>query len=195
MEVSDDEINETEWIERKTHASILRKYRHKTQRLLKEYQVKIQRQNQEIATLRKEVKRQQFIIDTFANETIEHLDNNLTTQKIPDEFMINENVYPKYDCEQEQEIDLECEPNTLTCFNSDEHVFVEQMIKVQKESLSSPHQSNQPKSNGFHRNENVPKKSSLVSIQIQPNIHDTDDVYVCDECNKIMSSRRVLVVC
>lgn len=198
MEVCDNELNEfdeIEWIERQKHEIILRKYRLNTQRLIKQYQTRIQFQNKQIQALKREVKRQKFIIDTFANETFDQLDNNVMLQKTADSSVIIENSFPKYESEVEQEE----EPDTLTYLHSVEPNFKEQMIKVERHCSSSPRITKPinvlPKINGFHRTEITNAKPSLISIQIQPDIQDADNNHVCDECNKTMSSRRVLVVC
>lgn len=199
MESNDEEFNqsdETEWIERDKHELILRKYRLNTQRILKEYQTKIQQQNQRIEMLTKKVKRQKFIIDTFADKSIETLDNNQMLRKTADRPVHIENVYtiPESEPEPEQEPEQE----TLIYIDAEEQSLSNQIIKIERDISLSPHHPKEvdelPKVNGFHRTQNVRKKPSLVSIQIQPNIPDSDNVYVCDECNKTMSSRRVLVV-
>lgn len=202
MEVCDNDMNqfdEIEWIERQKHELILRKYRLNTQRLIKEYQTRIQFQNKQIQALKREVKRQKFIIDTFANETIAQLDNDVTLQKTADGRVIIENAFPKFESELEQEE----EPETLTYLHSVEPSFADQIIKIERDESSSPRITTPinvlPKLNGFHRSEIMESKPSLISIQIQPDIQEADiqdpDNYVCDECNKTMSSRRVLVVC
>lgn len=192
MESNDEEFNqsdETEWIERDKHELILRKYRLNTQRLLKEYQTKIQQQNHRIEMLTKKVKRQKFIIDTFANESIETLDNNQMLEKTADRPVHIENAYTLLESEPEPE------PETLIYIDAEEQSLSNQIIKIERDTSLSPNEVNVlPKINGFHRTQNVRKKPSLVSIQIQPNIPDSDNVYVCDVCNKTMSSRRVLVV-
>lgn len=186
MESSEEEFiqpDEVEWIERQKHELILRKYRLNTQRIMREYQEKIQQQNREIETLKKEVKRQKFIIDTFANETNETVQNAM-----PPSLHI-------------EAISLKTEE--ITDLDPDADLYLESdvpnlghNVKVESDenSLDETEQEEEyTKSTNGSRPENARKKSSLLSIQIQPNIHT--DIYICDECNKTMSSRRVLVVC
>lgn len=185
MESSDEELNqpdEVEWIERQKHELILRKYRLNTQRIIREYQEKIQQQNREIETLKKEVKRQKFIIDTFANETNETVQD--TTPPSLQIEAISLKTDPTADLESESVLYLESDVPNLG-----------HNVKVENDesSLDATEQEEEyTKTINGSRPETTLKKSSLLSIQIQPNVHT--DIYICDECNKPMSSRRVLVV-
>lgn len=185
MELSGNELNqidETEWIERRKHELILRKYRQNTQRLFKEFQLKIQ-------LLTKEVKRQQFIIDTFANKSIETLDSHEPQpQTVADSSTkIVEILEP------------DSEPTTIIYLDGldvDSFNSGYQCIEVDSDSVQPKSFQMKPKIDKNHKIEKTHNNpSSLVSIQIQPNLRDSTNVYVCDECNKIMSSRRVLAVC
>lgn len=181
--MSDDETkirNETEMIERKNHDLILRKYRLNTQRLIKEYQTKIQQQNRQIELLMREVKRQKFIIDTFSNVNNETLE--ITTQSEE----ANKNTH--IECDLETEAILYAKPSDRHQNAKEKHVI----------SFNSPSQRSRIHTKTI-RHKIERQKLSLVSIDIQPNIqpkkHSSTDAYICDECNKTMSSRRVLAVC
>lgn len=187
----DDELNqidETEWIARQQHEMILRKYRQKTQRLVKEFQMKIQQQNRHIRQLTQEVERQKFIIDTFANEPIDASDIHETQQTI---------VADSTRCVELIEPDLK--PTTIIYLDSidvDNRNRGCQTIKVGNDAVQYPkHYQTARKINTNRHTESTNKKLSLVSIQIQPNLRDSTNVHICDECNKTMSSRRVLAVC
>lgn len=189
METNGDELNqidETDWIERRKHDLILRKYRQNTQRLVKEFQMKILQQNHQIQQLAKEVKRQKFIIDTFTNKTIETLDcHQPQHQIVADSTEYVEAIAP------------ETEPTTIIYLDAIDVDTLNQgyqNIEVKSEVQPKQYQT-KPKINRVIKNENPNKKLSLVSIQIQPNLRNPSNVYVCDECNKTMSSRRVLAVC
>lgn len=189
METNDDEIieqNEIEWIEKRKHDLILRKYRLNTQRLIKEYQTKIQQQNRQIELLMKEMKRQKFIIDTFANVNNETVDNTIQSKT---------NGISRI------ETDSESEPILYSIVDETKH----EGHKNAKEQIVNSFSQNQ---NGreirkmrhrINRIEIERMKPSLVSIEIQPNIQpknqNSTNIYICDECNKTMSSRRVLAVC
>lgn len=190
MEINDKEIcdpNEIEWIEKRKHDLILRKYRLSTQRLIKEYQTKIQQQNRQIEMLMKEVKRQKFIIDTFANESNETTDIIALPQKI--------NGISKIETDSEQEIlytNIEIKHSGLKDAK-------EKTVNTSNTSqIERVHASNTIR-HRKNRTEIVRRKPSLVSIEIQPNIQPKNqsltNIYVCDQCNKPMSSRRVLAVC
>lgn len=180
METTEDEIiqqDDTDWIERRKHDLILRKNRLSTQRLIKEYQNQIQKQNHQIDLLMKEVKRKQFIIDTFANGNDETIQNATT-------------ISPKSNRNSSVDIVCDSEPEAIFFPNHN----------------NSSHKKTKEKTTNSIRNETVlittktnkRKKSSLLSIQIQPHnpakIGNLSNVYICDECNKPMSSRRVLAV-
>lgn len=191
MELNGDELNqidETDWIERRKHDLILRKYRQNTQRLVKEFQMKIQQQNHQIQQLAKEVKRQKFIIDTFTNKTIETLDcHEPQHQIVADSTEYVEAIAP------------DTEPTTIIYLDAIDVDTLNQgyqNIEVKSEIQPVQYQT-KPKINRVIKNENSNKKlsSKLVSIQIQPNLRNSTNLYVCDECNKTMSSRRVLAVC
>lgn len=189
MELNGDELNqidETVWIERRKHDLILRKYRQNTQRLVKEFQLKIQQQNQQIQQLTKEVKRQKFIIDTFTNKTIETLDyHEPQHQFIADSTECIETIEP------------DTEPTTIIYLDAIDVDTLNQdyqNIQVNSDVQPQEHQTKR-KIDRMVKTENTSKKLSLVSIQIQPNLRNSTNVYVCDECNKAMSSRRVLAVC
>lgn len=191
MELNGDELNqidEVDWIERRKHDLILRKYRQNTQRLVKEFQMKIQQQNHQIQQLAKEVKRQKFIIDTFTNKTIETLDcHEPQHQIVADSTEYVEAIAP------------DTEPTTIIYLDAIDVDTLNQSyqnIEVKSEVQPVQYQT-KPKINRVIKNENSNKKlsSKLVSIQIQPNLRNSTNVYVCDECNKTMSSRRVLAVC
>lgn len=190
METNDDEIieqNEIEWIEKRKHDLILRKYRLNTQRLIKEYQTKIQQQNRQIELLMKEMKRQKFIIDTFANVNNETVDNTTQSQKTNGILRI--------------ETDSESEPILYSIVDETKH----EDHKNSKQQIVNTFSENQngrevrKTRNRINRIEIERMKPSLVSIEIQPNIQPKNqnltNIYICDECNKTMSSRRVLAVC
>lgn len=189
MQLSGDELNqidETEWIERRKHDLILRKYRQNTQRLVKEFQSKIQQQNHQIQQLTKEVKRQKFIIDTFTNKTIETLDCHEAQQQIvADSTEFVESIVP------------DNEPTTIIYLDAiDVDTLNQGNQNIEVNSHIQPDQiQTKRKIHRTHKTENTNKKLSLVSIQIQPNLRDSTNIYICDECNKTMSSRRVLAVC
>lgn len=173
--------DETEWIDRQKHNLILRKYRLNTQRLIKEYEKKIQQQNRKIELLLKEVKRQKFIIDTFSNG------NNETAydETLPQ----NTNGYGQND------ITSDTEPEAILHPHSETQGFIQNT----KEKQEQKNKRTKIKRNVLDRIRNERKKTSLVSIEIQPqferNIQSLTNVYICDDCNKTMSSRRVLAVC
>lgn len=186
MELNENEIieqDETEWIERRKHDLILRKCRLNAQRLIKEYQTKIQQKNRQIELLVKEVKRQKFIIDTFSKNgtsssqtTIENEKNGTVSDSevMPIAYADNEiqHSLPKYAKENSSN---SCSPT-------------KQRIGYTKMSANCVNR----------RTEVVRKKPSLLSIQIQPYIKSNNpslaNSYSCDVCNKTMSSRRVLAV-
>lgn len=188
METNDDAIIEQsniEWIERRKHDLILRKYRLSTQRLIKEYQTKIQQQNRQIEVLMKEVKRQKFIIDTFTNENNE---TNITSQHT------NGN----------SKNEIDSEPETILYTNNIEvkHSSHKNTKEKNGNSFNSGQHEREHTKTMRHRIDRIGierKKPSLVSIEIQPNIqpkiHTLTNIYICEECNKPMSSRRVLAVC
>lgn len=185
-----DRIDETEWIERRKHEIILQKYRQNTQRLIKEFQLKIQQQNQQIRLLAKEVKRQKFIIDTFANGSIETLtlESHEPQPQIVADHSTTRNV---------QTVLPNPEATTIIYLNDSDVDNLNngyQNVKVKSDSQPKRFQV-KPKINRIHKIENTRKKSSLVAIQIQPNLRNSTNACVCDECNKTMSSRRVLAVC
>lgn len=190
MELNGNELNQmddTDWIERRKHDLILRKYRQNTQRLVKEYQLKIQQQNHQIQQLTKEMKRQQFIIDTFTKKTIETLDCHESQQPIiADSTECVETIAP------------DTEPTTIIYLDAIDVVDTlnqgYQHIEVNSDVQPEQYQTKR-KIDRIIKTENTNKKLSLVSIQIQPNLRNTTNVYICDECNKSMSSRRVLAVC
>lgn len=189
MESNGDQLNqidEMDWIERRKHDLILRKYRQNTQRLVKEFQMKIQQQNLQIQQLAKEVKRQKFIIDTFTNKTIETLDcHEPQHQIVADSTEYVEAIAP------------DTEPTTIIYLDAIDVGTMNQgyrNIEVKSEAQPVQYQT-KPKINRIIKNESANKKVSLVSIQIQPNLRNSTNVYVCEECNKTMSSRRVLAVC
>lgn len=189
MESSGDELNQIdgmEWIERHKHDLILRKYRQNTQRLVKEFQMKIQQQNHQIQQLTKEVKRQKFIIDTFTNETIEKLEcHEPERQIVADSTECIETIVP------------DNEPTTIIYLDAiDVDTLNRGYQNIEVNSHIQPKQfQTKQKINRIHETKNTNKKLSLVSIQIQPNLRDSTNIYICDECNKTMSSRRVLAVC
>lgn len=189
METNDDEIieqNGIEWIEKRKHDLIFRKYRLNTQQLIKEYQTKIQQQNRQIEMLMKEVKRQKFIIDTFSNENNETIDITTHPQTI--------NGYSKNESDSEPEA-------ILFTNNGTEHSGHKNAKEMSDDSFSTiQHERLHTKTMrpGIDRTEIERKKPSLLSIEIlpniQPKIHNLTNIYICDECNKPMSSRRVLAV-
>ncbi|XP_055295917.1 zinc finger protein 62-like [Sitodiplosis mosellana] len=192
METSDDEIiiryteqNERELIERKKHELILRKYRLNTQRLIKEYQTKIQQQNRQIEMLMKEVKRQKFIIDTFANVNMETVDISTQSERS------NENAKIEIDSELEAIFYSNNKTKQSDRENANEKHVNLCNSPSQRERLDTKTMGHKIERIDIER-----KKSSLVSIEIQPNIqpkiNSSTNVYICDECNKAMSSRRVL---
>lgn len=185
METSGDIIiqkDEIEWIERQKHNLILRTYRLNTQRLIKEYELKIQQQNRKIEFLLKEVKRQKFIIDTFSNEN----NGNIHNESLPE---ISNGII-KNDIESDSELEEIFHPDTKFHGLSHENAkskYIQENIckKINKNDLD--------------RTEIERKNTSLLSIEIKPqyqcNIQPLVNVYICDECNKTVSSRRVLAVC
>lgn len=179
------QIDETEWIKRRKHELILRKYRQNTQRLVKEFQMKIQQQSNQIQQLAKEVKRQKFIIDTFTNKTIETLDCHEPQQQIVADST-----------EYVEAIAQDTEPTTIIYLDAiDVDTLNQGYQNIEVKSEVQPQRYHiKPKINRAIKNESANKKVSLLSIQIQPNLRDSTNVYVCDECNKTMSSRRVLAV-
>lgn len=189
MELSCDELNqidETEWIERHKHDLILRKYRQSTQRLVREFQLKIQQQSHQIQQLTKEVKRQKFIIDTFTNKTIETLD----CHEAPQQQIVADST------EYVETIAQDTEPTTIIYLDAIEVDTLNQgyqNIEVNSHIQPEPPQT-KPKIERIRKPESTNKKLSLVSIQIQPNLRDSTNIYICDECHKTMSSRRVLAV-
>lgn len=187
METNDDEIieeNEIEWIEKQKHDLILRKYRLNTQRLIKEYQTKIQQQNRQIKLLMKEMKRQKFIIDTFANVNNDTVDNTTHSQKTNGISRI--------------ETDSEPEPILYSIVDETKHENAKKKI-VNSFNQNQNRREIRKMRHRINRIEIERKKPSLVSIEIQPNIQPKNqnltNIYICDECNKTMSSRRVLAVC
>lgn len=180
MEANDDEIiqlEETEWIERSEHDLILRKNRLNTQRLIKEFQAKIQRQNQQIELLMKEVRRQKVLIDTFTNEDNECVENTPDTHSnginatgLTDNVVI----HPK----------IQIRPAAIKSTNGLKTHLLKPIAKEIRRV--KPIQCRRP--------EVERKKPSLLSIHIQPNFQHLTNIYACDECNKAMSSRRVLAV-
>lgn len=187
MEIDENEIiqqDETEWIERSKHDFILRKYRLNTQRLIKEYQTKIQRKNRQIEVLVKEVKRQQFIIDTFSN------DGPSVSPRAPIENDKNGTVSDS-EMETITYADVECQPTKAKYAKGN----VSNLCGMIKPRITYT-KSNQNCAN--KQTEIARIKPSLVSIQIQPhirpNIPPLTNFYICDQCNKTMSSRRVLAV-
>lgn len=181
-----NQIDETDWIERRKHDLILRKYRQNTQRLVKEFQMKIQQQNHQIQQLTKEVKRQKFIIDTFTNKTVDTLDYHESEQQI---------IADSTDCV--ETITPDAEPTTIIYLDAiDVDTMNPSYQNIELNSNVQPVQyQRKRKIDRIIKTENTNKKLSLVSIQIQPNLRNSTNVYVCDECNKTMSSRRVLAVC
>lgn len=185
MEINVNEIiqQDDDWIERRKHDLILRKYRLNAQRLIKEYQSKIQQKNRQIELLVKEVKRQKFVIETFskngtssAQATIENEKNGMVSdseiEPIPYTDTGIQHTIPKYAKEK----------------SSNSCGVTKQRITYTKSTA-----------NCVNRRVEVPrKKPSLVSIQIQPYIKSNNpslaNLYSCDVCNKTMSSRRVLAV-
>lgn len=187
--VSDElvEIDETEWIERRRHELILRKYRQNTQRLVKELQIRIQQQNVQIQQLAKEVKRQKVVIDTFENETTKASDDT-QHQIVADNTRCVEFIK------------VDSKPTTIIYLDSadvDNGNQAYQSIEVKCDNVhgnTKPYQTKRKIDTNQKSDSTNNKKLSLVSIQIQPNLRDATNVYVCDECNKTMSSRRVLAV-
>lgn len=187
MEIDENEIiqqDETEWIARSKHDLILRKYRLNTQRLIKEYQTKIQQKNRQIEQLVKEVKRQQFVIDTLSNNEMSAL---------PQTSIENEKNGKVSDSEMETIIyaDVESQP-TKAKYAKENGSNLRTIIKPRVTYTKSS------RNRAINQTEIVRKKPSLVSIQIQPhirpNIPPLTNFYICDQCNKKMSSRRVLAV-
>ena len=194
MEKIEDEIsvqytepiqNEMELIDRKEHELILRKCRLSTQRLIKEYQTKIQQQNRQIELLMKEVKRQKGVIDTLTN-----VNNRIVSTSIQSE--------------KSNEIETDLELDTI--FYSNSKIKPSSHKNAKEKRVISFNSSNQHARMNtktieyrIERSDVQRKKPSLVSIEIQPNIqakiHNSTNVHTCDECNKQMSSRRVLAVC
>lgn len=178
MEIIDEELiqaDETEWIERRTHELILQKYRQSTQRLIKEYKNRMQQQNRKIEFLMKEVKRQKNIIDN-----IENGNNGFLVQ----------NTFIGSKMEETSDLELEASSYPET----------ETLIKTKVTNKKSQH-FHHPKitykrtiNNNGHAMQSQNKKTSLLSIQIQPNIQHSTNAFNCDQCNKSMSSRRVLAV-
>lgn len=195
MGTSDEELNqpnEMEWIERRTHEMILRKYRLKALRIIKEFQSKIQQQRQHIETLAKEVTRQKFIIDTFENEPIEMLDNNESLQKLINSSRSGE----MFKCNKETETEMDSLIYLDTAvhrLNDDNHQRKDQTdtpkLIVEPEDYQIP-----AKTKKLRKSENSYRKPSLLSIHIQPNMQKLNNSHICDVCNKPMSSRRVLAV-
>lgn len=197
MEKIEDEIsfqyaepiqNEMELIDRKEHGLILRKCRLSMQRLIKEYQTKIQQQNRKIELLMKEVKKQKRVIDTLTNVNIRPVTTSIQSEK----------------SNEIEKIETELELNTIFCSNN---IIKSSIHKNAKEKRVNPFNSTNQRARmhtkkieyGIEQSDVHRKKPSLVSIEIQPNIQakirNSTNVYTCDECNKQMSSRRVLAVC
>lgn len=186
MELSEEELdqpNETEWIERRAHDLILRKYRLNTQRLIKEYQNQIQKQNEKIEMLMKQVKRQKCIINScsFTNKN----GKTISTKTLP----------RLESSKMEETSDLE-----LETYHPETEILIETKAEAKDKNQNLLKLKRQPivhKTTINNRRiatqiEN--KKPSLVSIHIQPNLQHSTSVYICDQCNKSMSSRRVLAV-
>lgn len=187
METSEHVViqkDKTEWIERHKHNLILRKYRLNTQRLIKEYELKIQQQNCKIEFLLKEVKRQKFIIDTFSNGNNE---NNIHNESLPE--ISNGNTKNNVLSESEPEDILY--PETRIQSSSHENA---------KEKYIQENTHKKTNKNDLDRKVIERKKTSLLSIEIKPQFQRNINVippvkdYICDECNKKVSSRRVLAV-
>lgn len=180
METNEEEViqaEETVWIERRTHERVLRKYRLNTQRLIREYETKIQQQNRQIEKLMKEVKRQKSIIDNSINDNDKTINRRKKQQKIDDaqiqeEFdaEVDTFAYPRIKM---LEITKDKNQNSLG-FNRREITHTRRITN--------------------RRHETETKKPSLISIHIQPNLQHLTNAYICDQCNKTMSSRRVLAV-
>lgn len=183
METNEEDFfqtDETEWIERQTHERILRKHRQNTQRLIKEFQTQIQQQNRKIEILMKEVKRQKSIINTCSceNNNNESLNSTKVEQK---------NESSKIEETSDLELETYVYPET------------KMLIKTKDQNQNSPNFNHlkiayKRTTNNGHAVKTQRKKSALLSIHIQPNIQHSTNVYICDQCNKKMSSRRVLAV-
>lgn len=188
MEISGyelDQIDETDWIERRRHDLILQKYRQNTQRLVKEFQKRIKQQNQQIQKLTKEVKRQKFIIDTFTNKSIETADSHEPPQQ---QIVADNKKYGEF-------VEPHSEPTTIIYLDAiDVDTLNQNYQNIEVDScVVQPKRLQQVERK--IKTENTHKKLSVVSIQIQPNLQNSSNVHICDECNKTMSSRRVLAVC
>lgn len=149
------------------------------QQLINEYQTKIQQQNRQIEILMKEVKSQKFIIDTFANPNDETID--ITTQS--------------KNADKNSKIETDSEPEAILYTNIETKHSSHENAKGK--SVNSLH--TETMMHRIDRSEIERKKTSVVSIKIHPNIQrkiqNLTNIYICDECNKKMSSRRVLAVC
>lgn len=180
--------NEMELIDRKEHELILRKCRLSTQRLIKEYQTKIQQQNRQIELLMKEVKRQKAVIDTLTK-----VNNGTVTTTIRSD---KSNEVEKI----ETDLELDAIFYSNNKIKPSSHKTAKEKHVNSFSSLSHrPRIHTKTIECRIERSDVQRKKTSLVSIEIQPNIQakiqNSTNVYTCDECNKQMSSRRVLAVC
>lgn len=182
------QIDETEWIERRRHELILKKYRQNTQRLVKELQLRIQQQNHQVQQLTKEVKRQKFIIDLFTTESSKTAD----IQEAQHQIVNNDTRCIEL-------FEPDAEPATIIYLDAlDVNNESDGYQTAEANRVVAPHAKSyqtKRKIETTQKTDSTNKKLSLVSIQIQPNVCDATTIHVCDECNKTMSSRRVLAVC
>lgn len=179
------QVNKTMWIERHKHETIVRKYREKIHRISEDYDMKIMIQSRRINILMKTIKQQKDLIDEFM----------LKSKPIDDDSPTEDDLDSDFDFDLKNHGNADAENNEF---------HVDEIKSDPVDQNGEQNNSNEIIHGTEHESTHVADISDkgdanevLFAIDIQPGVKESKENstdFVCQLCNKLFSSSRVLSV-